>query len=141
MINGDSILYDWSLDKMVEIQLEKPDDFLKIKETLTRIGIASRKDNVLWQSAHILHKRGKYYIISFKEIFAIEGKPSTLTLDDVARRNMIIALLEDWGMCKVVMPELIVSRADMSSIKVIPYKERGDWELKSKYTLGKKKPK
>jgi hypothetical protein len=138
-MNGEDILYDWSMEKMVEITLPKPDDFLKIKETLTRIGIASRKDNILTQSCHVLHKRGKYYIISFKEIFAIEGKESTLTLEDVARRNRIIGLLEDWGMCKVVRPEMIVNKASMSSIKVVAYKDRENWTLCSKYTIGKKR--
>jgi hypothetical protein len=138
-MNGEDILYDWSMEKMVEITLPKPDDFLKIKETLTRIGIASRKDNILTQSCHVLHKRGKYYIISFKEIFAIEGKESTLTLEDVARRNRIIGLLEDWGMCKVVRPEMIVNKASMSSIKVVAYKDRDNWTLCSKYTIGKKR--
>jgi hypothetical protein len=138
MIQNENILYDWSIDKMVEISLGTPDDFLKIKETLTRIGIASKKEKKLTQSCHILHKKGKYYIISFKEIFNIEGKPSTLTLEDVARRNRIVSLLEDWGLCKVINPEMIANKSSMSSIKVVPYKERSSWVLDSKYTLGRK---
>lgn len=138
MIQNENILYDWSIDKMVEVKLNQPDDFLKIKETLTRIGIASKKDKTLYQTCHILHKRSKYYIISFKEIFNIEGKPSTLTLEDVARRNQIVSLLSDWGLCQVVTPELITTRASMSSIKVVPYREKDSWNLISKYQLGKK---
>lgn len=139
MIQNEDILYDWSIDKMVEIKLNKPDDFLKIKETLTRIGIASKKEKKLYQTCHILFKRGKYYLIHFKEIFNIEGKPSTLTLDDVARRNRIISLIEDWGLCSVVNGEMIANKSSMSSIKVVPYKERNQYTLVSKYTLGKKK--
>ena len=137
MIDND-ILYDWAPEKMVEITLGQPDDFLKIKETLTRIGIASKKQKILYQSAHILHKRGKYYIISFKEAFLLDGKLSDITLEDVARRNRIISLLEDWKLCKVVSPILIANQASMSSIKVVPYKEKPDWELSSKYTIGRK---
>ena len=137
----DEILYDWSIDKMVEITLASPDDFLKIKETLTRIGVASSKQKILYQSAHILFKRGKYYIISFKEAFLLDGKTSDITLDDVARRNRIISLLEDWKLCKVVNPIAIANQASMSSIKVVPYKEKGDWQLIQKYQLGVKKKK
>jgi hypothetical protein len=134
----DEILYEWSQEKMIEITLSEPDDFLKIKETLTRIGIASKKQKILYQSAHILHKRGKYYIISFKEAFLLDGKQSDLTLDDVARRNRIISLLEDWNLCKVVNPQSIANQASMSSIKVVPYKDKKDWTLIQKYQLGKK---
>ena len=138
MMSLDDILYEWTPDSMVEVILNQPDDFLKIKETLTRIGIASAKSNTLYQTAHILHKRGKYYIISFKEIFLIEGRESTLTLADVARRNRIVALLVDWKLCKLANPDSIANKADMSSIKVVPHKEKPKWELKSKYQLGKK---
>lgn len=138
MIQNENILYDWSIDKMVEVKLSQPDDFLKIKETLTRIGIASKKDKTLYQTCHILHKRSKYYIISFKEIFNIEGKPSTLTLEDVARRNRIVSLLDDWGLCEVISPDLITNKSSMSSIKVVPYREKDAWNLVSKYQLGKK---
>lgn len=134
----EEILYDWAPEKMVEIKLGQPDDFLKIKETLTRIGIASKKQKILYQSAHILHKRGKYYIICFKEAFLLDGKKSDITLEDVARRNRIISLLEDWNLCTVVNPINIANQASMSSIKVVPYKDKSQWELKSKYTLGKK---
>lgn len=139
MIIDDEILYEWSQDKMVEITLFKPDDFLKIKETLNRIGVASKKQKILYQSAHILHKRGKYYIISFKEAFLLDGKTSDITLDDVARRNRIIALLEDWKLCEVVNPISIANQASMSAIKVVPYKEKKDWQLVEKYQLGVKK--
>ena len=135
----DEILYDWSPEKMVEITLKQPDDFLKIKETLTRIGVASKKQKVLYQSAHILHKRGRYFIISFKEAFLLDGRPSDITLDDVARRNRIIALLEDWGLCNVLNPMLIANQASMSAIKVVPYKEKSDWQLVQKYQLGANK--
>lgn len=134
----DDILYDWAPEKMVEITLSQPDDFLKIKETLTRIGIASKKQKILYQSAHILHKKGKYYIISFKEAFLLDGKQSDITLEDVARRNRIIALLEDWKLCKVVSPISIANQASMSSIKVVPYKDKSEWTLVEKYKLGKK---
>lgn len=134
----DDILYDWAPEKMVEITLNQPDDFLKIKETLTRIGIASKKQKILYQSAHILHKKGKYYIISFKEAFLLDGKQSDITLEDVARRNRIIALLEDWKLCKVVSPISIANQASMSSIKVVPYKDKSEWTLVEKYKLGKK---
>lgn len=141
MIIDDEILYEWSQEKMVEIKLFQPDDFLKIKETLTRIGVASKKQKILYQSAHILHKRGKYYIISFKEAFLLDGKTSDITLDDVARRNRIISLLEDWKLCEVVNPITIANQASMSAIKVVPYKEKNDWQLIQKYQLGaKKKP-
>lgn len=139
MIIEDEILYDWSIEKMVEIKLFKPDDFLKIKETLTRIGVASKKQKILYQSAHILFKRGKYYIISFKEAFLLDGKSSDITLDDVARRNRIISLLEDWKLCEVVNPMSIANQASMSAIKVVPYKEKNDWQLVPKYQLGVKK--
>lgn len=135
----DGILYDWSFEKMVEVTLNEPDDFLKIKETLTRIGVASKKQKILFQSAHVLHKKGKYYIISFKEAFLLDGKKSDITLDDVARRNRIIALLEDWGLCNVVNPIAIANQSSMSAIKVVPYKEKNDWQLIPKYQLGVKK--
>ena len=138
MMPMDDILYEWTPESMVEVVLNKPDDFLKIKETLTRIGIASSKSNVLYQTAHILHKRGKYYIISFKEIFLIEGRESTLTIADVARRNRIISLLVDWKLCSLVDSSSIANKADMSSIKVIPFKDKVNWDLRSKYKLGKK---
>ena len=138
MLLNDEILYDWSIDKMVEVKLSQPDDFLKIKETLTRIGIASSKEKKLTQSVHLLHKRGKYYLIHFKEIFCLEGKSSSITLEDVARRNMIISLIADWNLCTVVDPTKIANKATMAGIKVVPYKDKALWELQSKYQLGKK---
>jgi hypothetical protein len=139
MIIGDEILYDWTIEKMVEIELAKPDDFLKIKETLTRVGIASAKNHTLYQTANILHKRGKYYIIHFKEIFLLEGRKSTLTLNDVARRNRIISLLADWGLCKVVEPNSIATKSDMGSIKVVAHRDKDQWTFVTKYHLGKRK--
>ena len=137
MINED-ILYDWTQDKMIEITLAQPDDFLKIKETLTRIGISSRKTKMLYQTAHILHKRGKYYIVHFKELFLLDHKKSDITLEDVARRNRIIALLLDWGLCNVVNPELIANQSSMSTIKIVPYREKDEWQLVEKYHVGRK---
>lgn len=137
MINED-ILYDWTQDKMIEITLAQPDDFLKIKETLTRIGISSRKTKMLYQTAHILHKRGKYYIVHFKELFLLDHKKSDITLEDVARRNRIIALLLDWNLCGVVNPELIANQSSMSSIKIVPYREKDEYTLVEKYHVGKK---
>lgn len=138
IVDNDEILYDWDKTKMVEVTLAFPDDFLKIRETLTRIGIASKKDRRLYQTAHILHKRGKYYIIHFKEIFALEGKDSTLTLEDVSRRNRIVTLLADWKLCTILNEELTLNKASMSSIKVVPYKEKNQWILIEKYRLGRK---
>lgn len=139
-MNGD-ILYEWTPEKMVEIELNQPDDFLKIKETLTRIGVASKTQKTLYQSCHILFKRGKYYIISFKEAFLLDGKTSDMTLDDVARRNRIISLLEDWKLCVVANPIMIANQASMSAIKVVPFKEKSEWQLVPKYQLGVKKKK
>jgi hypothetical protein len=138
MILDHEILYEWAPEKMVEITIKHPDDFLKIKETLTRIGIASKHQKTLFQSCHILHKRGKYYIISFKEAFLLDGRHSDITLDDVSRRNRIIALLEDWGLCKIVNPQSVAHQASMSAIKVVPYKEKNEWDLVEKYRLGRK---
>ena len=124
---------------MVEVTLAEKDDFLKVKETLTRIGLASKKDNTLYQSCHILHKQGKYYIVHFKELFALDGKPSDITENDLARRNSIANLLAEWELISLVNPkqtaELIVS---ISQIKIIPFKEKNDWNLVSKYNIGKK---
>lgn len=135
---SDDLLYDWAPEKMIEIKLKEPDDFLKIRETLSRIGVASKKDMKLFQTCNILHKRGKYYIVHFKEIFAIEGKDHSLTLSDVARRNKIASLVQEWGLCEVVNKEMIKNQAQMASIKVVPYKERNDWTFICKYKLGKK---
>ena len=129
----------WSQDQMVEISLNEPDDFLKIRETLTRIGVASRKEKKLYQSCHILHKQGKYYIVHFKELFALDGKYANLTLNDVQRRNRIAKLLVDWGLLEVVNPESISNIAPLNQIKVLAFKEKEEWTLESKYNIGRKK--
>ncbi len=129
---------NWSPDMMVEVILNEPDDFLKVRETLTRIGVASRKEKKLYQSAHILHKQGRYYITHFKELFALDGKHANLTVNDVQRRNRIIRLLADWGLITVVNQDKISDIAPLNQIKVLPYKEKGEWELEQKYNIGKK---
>ena len=130
--------YQWSPDKMVEILLSEPDDFLKVRETLTRIGVASRKEKKLYQSCHILHKQGKYFIVHFKELFALDGKRANLSVNDVQRRNRIIQLLSDWGLISTVVDETL-DIAPLNQIKVISYKEKGNWTLETKYNIGKKK--
>ncbi len=129
---------NWTPDMMVEITLSEPDDFLKVRETLTRIGVASRKEKKLYQSVHILHKQGRYYLVSFKELFALDGKHANLTVNDVQRRNRIIKLLSDWGLVSVVNPEKVSDIAPLNQIKVLPYKEKDDWILEAKYSIGKK---
>ena len=125
---------------MVEVVLKKPDDFLKVRETLTRIGVASKKSDALFQSCHILHKQGKYYITHFKELFALDGKPTDFTEDDIARRNTIANLLAEWGLVDLVVPEKTAAPvATLSQIKVIQFNQKGDWELITKYNLGKKR--
>ena len=124
---------------MIEVGLGEPDDFLKVRETLTRIGVASRKEKKLYQSCHILHKQGKYYIVHFKELFALDGKKANLSLNDVQRRNRIVQLLGDWGLVSINSKESIADVAPLSQIKVLSYKEKGDWTLESKYNIGKKK--
>ena len=130
--------YQWSPDKMVEILLSEPDDFLKVRETLTRIGVASRKEKKLYQSCHILHKQGKYYIVHFKELFALDGKRANLSVNDVQRRNRIIQLLSDWGLITTVNEDTL-DIAPLNQIKVISYKEKNNWVLETKYNIGKKK--
>ena len=132
------ILYDWGISKMVEIEIGHPDDFLKIKETLTRIGVASMKNKTLYQSAHILFKKGKYYIVHYKEMFLLDNKKSSLTIDDISRRNRIISLLNDWGLCKVVDITQIANKSNMSAIKVVPFKQKNEWIIQEKYKIGKK---
>ena len=132
-------VYDWSPTKMIEVALAEPDDFLKVRETLTRIGVASRKEKKLYQSCHILHKQGKYYIVHFKELFALDGKKANLSLNDVQRRNRIVQLLGDWGLVSINSKESIADVAPLSQIKVLAYREKGDWTLESKYNIGKKK--
>ena len=129
----------WTPDQMVEVNLSEPDDFLKVRETLTRIGVASRKEKKLYQSCHILHKQGKYYIVHFKELFALDGKSANLSLNDVQRRNRIIQLLSDWGLITIKQPDTIVDVAPLSQIKVLSYKDKGGWNLESKYNIAKKK--
>ncbi len=133
------VLYDWSPDKMVEVTLAKPDDFLKVKETLTRIGIPSKKDNTLFQSCHLLHKRGKYYLVHFKEMFIVDGRESDFTVNDVERRNLIANLLDEWGLVSVVNKKLINMQAPMSAVRIIPHKEKKNWTLVQKYQLGSKR--
>ena len=127
---------EWSQSEMVEITLNEPDDFLKVRETLTRIGVASRKEKKLYQSCHILHKQGKYYIVHFKELFALDGKYSNLSVNDVQRRNRITRLLVDWGLISVVSEDSIANIAPLNQIKVLPYKEKGEWTLETKYNIG-----
>ena len=129
----------WSPDQMIEITLNEPDDFLKVRETLTRIGVASRKEKKLYQSCHILHKQGRYYIVHFKELFALDGKHANLTVNDVQRRNRIIQLLTDWGLITVLKPDSVIDVAPLNQIKVLAYKEKGEWILETKYNIGKKK--
>ena len=131
---------DITAEDLLEITLAEEDDFLKVKETLTRIGVSSRKEKKLWQSCHILHKRGKYYIVHFKELFALDGLPTNLSDDDIGRRNTIANLLEEWELLKIVDPEQSEEPvASISKIKILPYKEKCDWELCPKYHIGKKK--
>ena len=128
----------WSSADMLEVTIKQPDDFLKVRETLTRIGVASRKDKTLFQSCHILHKQGKYYITHFKELFALDGKNSTLTENDIQRRNTIALLLQDWNLIEVVNASLVENKAPLSQIKVLPFKEKNEWNLVAKYNIGKK---
>ncbi len=131
----------WKQTDMVEVVLNEPDDFLKVRETLTRIGVASRKERKLYQSCHILHKQGKYYIVHFKELFALDGKNTNLSLNDIQRRNRIIQLLVDWGLIVIssISKEKIIDLAPLNQIKVLSYKEKGEWTLESKYNIGRKK--
>ena len=128
----------WSQDMMLEVTLKEPDDFLKVRETLTRVGVASRKERKLHQSCHILHKRGKYYIVHFKELFALDGKPTNITSNDVQRRNRITKLLSDWGLVEI-SGEGAEDLAPLNQIKVLSFKDKGEWTLESKYNIGKKK--
>ena len=129
---------DWSQDQMLEVVLNEPDDFLKVRETLTRIGVASRKEKKLYQSCHILHKQGKYFIVHFKELFALDGKHANLTINDVQRRNRITRLLADWGLITIVQEGAGTDIAPLNQIKVLSYKDKGDWILEQKYNIGKK---
>tara|TARA_B100001989_G_scaffold208550_1_gene157512 strand:+ start:443 stop:877 length:435 start_codon:yes stop_codon:yes gene_type:complete len=131
--------YDWSPNKMIEVVLAEPDDFLKVRETLTRIGVASRKEKKLYQSCHILHKQGKYFIVHFKELFALDGKKANLSMNDFQRRNRIVQLLADWGLVNVISSQFVEDIAPLNQIKVISYREKGEWKLETKYNIGKRK--
>ena len=128
----------WSPESMLEGSLKEPDDFLKVRETLTRIGVASRKDKKLFQSCHILHKQGRYFIVHFKELFALDGKHSNLSDNDIERRNTIAQLLSDWGLISIINPDNAKNKAPLSQIKVISFKDKGNWSLETKYNIGKK---
>jgi hypothetical protein len=130
------VYYDWTPDAMLEVDLIEPDNFLKVRETLTRIGIASRKDKKLFQSCHILHKQGKYFIVHFKELFALDGKESDISMGDIERRNIIAELLQDWGLLKILDKSKAEPKASLSQIKVVSFKEKSEWELVPKYNIG-----
>ena len=132
---------NWSQDQMVEVTLNEPDDFLKVRETLTRIGVASRKEKKIYQSCHILHKQGRYFLVHFKELFALDGKHANLTSNDVQRRNRIAQLLADWGLVGIVSADKIQDIAPLNQIKVLAYKDKQDWILETKYNIGAKKKK
>ena len=129
----------WSQNSMIEVSLNEPDDFLKVRETLTRIGVASRKEKKLYQSCHILHKQGRYYIVHFKELFALDGKHANLTVNDVQRRNRIAQLLSDWGLITIISESEVADIAPLNQIKVLAFKEKQEWTLESKYNIGRKK--
>ncbi len=135
------IEFDWKQTDMVEVSLNEPDDFLKVRETLTRIGVASRKEKKIYQSCHILHKQGRYYIVHFKELFALDGKKTNLSTNDIQRRNRIVQLLVDWGLVKIddISKSKISELAPLNQIKVLSFKEKNDWTLESKYNIGRKK--
>jgi len=139
-MNGE-LEIQWKQSDMVEVTLNEPDDFLKVRETLTRIGVASRKEKKIYQSCHILHKQGKYYIVHFKELFALDGKNTNFSLNDVQRRNRIVQLLVDWGLVSInsISQEKISDLAPLNQIKVLSFKEKNDWTLESKYNIGRKK--
>ena len=130
---------DIEVHDLLEVALQKPDDFLKVRETLTRIGVSSRTEKKLWQSCHILHKRGKYYIVHFKEMFALDDLPTSINSEDIGRRNTIACLLEEWGLIKVVDKNKIGEKVPLNKIKILPYKEKGEWELCPKYHIGRSK--
>ena len=137
MIDTNDEAIKWSPEQMLEVTIKQPDDFLKIRETLTRIGVASRKDRTLFQSCHILHKQGKYFITHFKELFALDGKPASLVKNDIERRNTIAVLLEDWELIDIVEKNNIKDKAPLSQIKILHFKEKNEWNLSAKYNIGK----
>ena len=128
---------DWQPERMLEVKLKEPDDFLKVRETLSRIGVASRKERKLYQSCHILHKQGRYYIVHFKELFALDGKETNINENDISRRNSIAVLLSDWGLVEIIGDT--EPKAPLSQIKVISFKEKNEWDLETKYNIGKKR--
>ena len=128
----------WHPEKMLEVQLKEPDDFLKVRETLTRIGVASRKDKKLFQSCHILHKQGRYFIVHFKDLFALDGKQANFSDNDVERRNTTAQLLADWGLIAILNKDVAENKAPLSQIKVLSFKEKNEWDLQAKYNIGKK---
>ena len=128
----------WTPDSMLEVTIKQPDDFLKIRETLTRIGVASRKERKIYQSCHILHKQGRYFIVHIKELFALDGKEANLTDNDIERRNTIAQLLGDWGLIAIINTSVAENKAPLSQIKVLSFKEKGEWDLQAKYNIGKK---
>ena len=129
---------NWTQEQLLEVSLDEPDDFLKVRETLSRIGVASRKERKLYQSCHILHKQGRYYIVHFKELFALDGKQTNISVNDLSRRNTIANLLQDWGLVKI-MSESPYEAAPLSQIKILTYKEKSEWLLETKYNIGKKR--
>ena len=136
--NEDDYVVDWSPSDMVEIRFKEDDDFLKIKETLTRMGVASNRDKILYQSTHILHKQGQYYIVHFKELFALDGNPTNLTKVDIERRNAIVNLLQEWKLLTIVKPDLLVPMGNVGQFKIISFKDKVDWQLVPKYNIGVK---
>ena len=136
--NEDDYVVDWSPSDMVEIRFKEDDDFLKIKETLTRMGVASNRDKILYQSTHILHKQRQYYIVHFKELFALDGKPTNLTKVDIERRNAIVNLLQEWKLLTIVKPDLLVPMGNVGQFKIISFKDKVDWQLVPKYNIGVK---
>ena len=136
--NENDYVVDWAPSDMVEIRFKEDDDFLKIKETLTRMGVASNRDKILYQSTHILHKQGQYYIVHFKELFALDGKPTNLTKVDIERRNAIVNLLQEWKLLTIVKPDLLVPMGNVGQFKIISFKDKVDWQLVPKYNIGVK---
>ena len=137
-LSENDYVVDWSPSDMVEIRFKEDDDFLKIKETLTRMGVASNRDKILYQSTHILHKQGQYYIVHFKELFALDGKPTNLTKVDIERRNAIVNLLQEWKLLTIVKPDLLVPMGNVGQFKIISFKDKVDWQLVPKYNIGVK---
>ena len=133
-----SEVIEWKPDSMLEVKIKEPDDFLKIRETLTRIGVASRKERKIYQSCHILHKQGRYFIVHFKELFALDGKTANIFANDIERRNTIAQLLGDWGLIAIINTSVAENKAPLSQIKVLSFKEKGEWDLQAKYNIGKK---